>query len=223
MDAWKDHDESVPLVRYDHVDCMMQSAQFTKMSVAEFVSPRRIISVLRRARVPLVLVGHYGFDGWLQETRQCQIVEIIIRPRSGCTTLRLLTAAFSSLAWQGVGSRFDFLHKKSAKRLISIQLAEEPLELATFDQSLRVFLTPSLTYRIPSLEMALALRFASMTQLPWCAEKYYHAAQFVRMAKINLDVDWKRLRSVGDLIGPSQGRKLVRKVRDLHAGKRFQL
>lgn len=193
---------------------MTQSAQLTKMSIKEFVSPRRIIGVLRAARVPLVLVGQYGFDGWLQETRQCECVEIVIRPRSERTTLRELTAAFTALRWQGAGSVFQFKHKKTGKALISIQLAEEPLVLSIFEHFLRLDVSPSLNYGIPRLEMALALSFASMTRRPWSdADKYYDAAQFIRIVKVNPQLD----------IEPSGGRRLVKKVRDLHAGKRFEM
>ena len=117
----------------------------------------------------------------------------------------------------------QFAHKKSGRDLIRVQLAESAFEFSTFDHSLQVTLSPSLNYRIPMLEMALALRFASMTRLPWNADKYFHAAHFVRMAKVNPEIDWTMLRSIGDLIGPSEGRKLMKKVRDLHAGKPFQL
>ncbi len=202
---------------------MTDSAQLTKMSVAEFISPLRIVGVLRSARVPLVLVGQYGFDGWLQETRQCQCVDIVIRPRSACTTLRVLTDAFPALRWQGVEADCVFMHKKTGKALISIQPAATPLALSVFEHSVRLDPSPRLNFLIPRLEMALALSFVAMTGPPWTAQNYYSAAQFLRMVKVNPDVDWKILRSIGNLISPNEGRRLVKNVRDLHAGKRFQL
>ena len=54
-------------------------------------------------------------------------------------------------------------------------------------------------------------------------DKSFHAAHILRRVKVNLDVDFVTLRLLGNFIGRSEGGKLVKKVREVHSGKPFQL
>jgi len=79
-------------------------------------------------------------------------------------------------------------------------------------------------FRIPSLEMALAMRFAVIASpnQPW-ADKYQAAHDFILMTKSNRVINMKKLCALGDLLDPKRGKELLEKVRQVRAGQKFNL
>jgi hypothetical protein len=81
-----------------------------------------------------------------------------------------------------------------------------------------------LSYRIPSLEMALVLKFAPMISLTRADEdKHQDAHDFIRLVKQNADIDVKKLETLGDLVYNGGGKEICEKVRQVRAGEKLQL
>jgi hypothetical protein len=80
------------------------------------------------------------------------------------------------------------------------------------------------TYGIPSLEMALAMKFAPMISLHRKdADKLLDAHDFVYMVQANPEIDIEKLAQLGDLVDPGGGPEIVEKVRQVRAGEKLKL
>jgi hypothetical protein len=78
--------------------------------------------------------------------------------------------------------------------------------------------------KIPSLEMALAMKFAPMVSLTRADyKKYMDAADFIRIVNVNPDIDLAKLEELGDLVYPGGGKELLEKVRQVRAGEKLAL
>jgi hypothetical protein len=80
------------------------------------------------------------------------------------------------------------------------------------------------SYKIPSLEMALAMKFAAMIS-PNRADrdKFQDAHDFIAIVENNLDIDPEKLAPLGELVYSGGGAEIVEKVRQVRAGERLQL
>ncbi len=80
------------------------------------------------------------------------------------------------------------------------------------------------TYFIPSLELALAMKFAPMVSPTREDEKKYQDAHdFILMVKTNPDIDLETLADLGDLVYNGGGKEILEKVRQVRAGERLKL
>jgi len=79
-------------------------------------------------------------------------------------------------------------------------------------------------YRIPALEMALAMKFAAMVSLMRVDEKkLIDASDFIKMVKTNPEIDLSQLAELGELVYPGGGQEIVELVRKVRAGEKLQL
>ena len=79
-------------------------------------------------------------------------------------------------------------------------------------------------YRIPTLEMALAMKFSAMTSLYRADEdKFQDAHDFILMVKANIDIDDARLKEIGSLMYPDGGKDLLDMVNKVRRGEKLFL
>ena len=80
------------------------------------------------------------------------------------------------------------------------------------------------TYRIPSLEMALAMKFAPMISLNRKnKDKLLDAHDFMYMVDANPNIDLERLAELGELVYPGGGKEIVDKVDQVRRGAALKL
>jgi hypothetical protein len=80
------------------------------------------------------------------------------------------------------------------------------------------------TYQVPSLEMAIVMKFSAMTSLHRAEEdKYQDAHDFILMVKKNPDLDNDELAELGSLIYPDGGKDVVELARKALAGEKLNL
>jgi hypothetical protein len=81
-----------------------------------------------------------------------------------------------------------------------------------------------LSYEVPSLELALAMKFAAMRSSEReMADKYFDAADFMRIVKESPASDLKRLHELGQLVYNGGGDEVVENVRKVRAGEKLSL
>ena len=79
-------------------------------------------------------------------------------------------------------------------------------------------------YRIPSLEMALAMKFAAMISPNRPVEKVHQDAHdFIVMVKANPEGDRETLEGLGEAVYNGGGEKLLEMIRKAQAGERLNL
>ena len=81
-----------------------------------------------------------------------------------------------------------------------------------------------LTYSIPSLELALAMKFSAMISLTRSVDKkHFDAGDFIRVVKANPSIDLEKLHALGQLVYNGGGAEIVEKVRQVRAGETMKL
>jgi hypothetical protein len=111
----------------------------------------------------------------------------------------------------------------TGKVVIDVLKANQPLYRDALKHT-RSVESEGQTYEIPSLELALAMKFASMISLARSDEdKYTDASDFIKMVKANSELDQVKLRGLGQLIYDSGGDEVLEKVRQVRAGEKLQL
>jgi len=81
-----------------------------------------------------------------------------------------------------------------------------------------------LIYTVPALEMALAMKFSAMISLTRADDKkHYDAGDFIRIVKVNPDIDLTKLHTLGELVYNGGGDEIVEMVRKVRAGEKLTL
>jgi hypothetical protein len=199
------------------------STKLSRYYVKNFIAPHRIARILNKNNVPYVLVGAHGINTWLEEPRATQDVDVIVGFRHDKKAVRLLLEAFPQLAAEDHEVVTRLRDPESGKVVIDVMKAVQPhLRVASkHTVTIQLSRTP---IPIPTLEMALVLKFAPMISLVHeDGKKLRDAADFVLMVQHNKEIDLETLQELGNLVYPGGGKEIVEKVRQVRAGERLQL
>jgi hypothetical protein len=111
-----------------------------------------------------MLVGLHGIGGWLQEPRATEDVDVLVGARGHKKAVRALLAAFPHLEEHDLPVVTRLREPESKKVVIDVMKPNQELfrEALRFGHTVR---SGGQQYQIPSLELALALKFAPMVSL----------------------------------------------------------
>jgi len=205
-----------------HSRSLAKSTALSEYYDPTMILPLDVISVLNRARISFVLVGLHGVSGWMKEPRATQDVDIIVSAKHHKKALRELIVAFPNLEAdeQEVVTR---LRDRATHEVAIDVMKPNELYRAAFKHT-ETITAGKQKYRIPCLEMALAMKFAPMISLNRREEdKLQDAHDFILMVKANRDIDLKKLSELGDLVYSTGGIELLELVRKVRAGEKLLL
>lgn len=206
-----------------HSRSMQESAALTAMQAEYTVSPLDVIRILNRERVSFVLVGLHGLSGWMNEPRGTEDVDVVVALRQIKKATRGLHTAFPHLVVEDHEVVVRFRDPERNKVVIDLMKPVQTLYRETFKHVHEVSAKGE-RYRIPSLEMALAMKFGAMLSPNRADEdKFQDAHDFIRMVKTNKDIDVPRLGELGELVFGGGGARLTEMVRQVKAGERLVL
>ncbi len=196
------------------------SATLSRYYMPEAILPIQVVSVLQRAKIPFVLVGAHAAFVWMgvNEARPTKDVDVIVAARYHQKTVQVLVEAFRDLEPLELQVVTRLRSRKTGDVLIDVM---KPTELyrAAFKHTHTVR-TGKLTYRVPSLEMALAMKFAPMVSPNRDdVKKLMDSHDFIVMVRANPDIDADKLKELGDLVYPEGGMELLDLVRRVRAGE----
>jgi len=185
------------------------------------MAPEELIPLLQNAGVDFILAGAHGIGGWMAEPRATQDVDFIIRLKD---RQRATYALLAKLPHLEVEKHPDVWRFKSGEQyVVDLILARAPL----FKRVLKEFKTTRIAKRevkIPKLEAALAMKFASMTgHYRNLLRKKQDAVDFMSMLEKNEAVNLDLLRELGELVYPGGGLDLERYVSDVRAGRNLEI
>jgi hypothetical protein len=187
------------------------------------VSPYEVIAALNEAGVSFVLVGAYGLGGWIGKPRATEDVDVIVAAKHLKKAIKVLLAAFPHLEVDDLPVVTRLRDRASKAVAIDVMKPNQQLFRAAFKHT-RAITSEGQTYRIPSLEMALAMKFAPMVSLyRRDLDKYQDAHDFGHMVLANPDIDLEKLAELGDLVYPGGGQEIVEKVGQVRAGETLKL
>jgi hypothetical protein len=206
-----------------HAGALATGAQISEYYVKNFIPPLDIVRILNAAKVRFMLVGAHGLAGWRAEPRATQDVDILVGHRQHQKAVRVLLKEYPHLQPDDQEVVIRLRDAETGDVLIDIMKATQPL----FRDALRhtqLVESEGIKYKIPTLEMALAMKFAPMISIVRVDEKkYVDAADFIRIVKKNPNIDLDLLAQLGELVYPGGGKEIVELVRKVQAGEKLQL
>jgi hypothetical protein len=187
------------------------------------ISPYEVIGALNEAGVSFVLVGAYGLSGWMKRVRATEDVDVVVAAKHVKKAVRILLGKYPHLEADDHPVVTRLRDKDSKLVAIDVMKPNQQLYRETFKHTHAVS-SDGQNYRIPSLEMALAMKFAAMISLHrQNKQKLGDAQDFMYMVDANADIELTRLAELGDLVYPGGGQEIVEKVRQTRAGEILKL
>jgi hypothetical protein len=168
-------------------------------------------------------VGAYGLAGWRKEPRATEDVDVVVAARQVQKAVKVLCAAFPQLEPVDLPVVVRLRYRETEDVAIDVMKPLQQPYLEVFKHTHQVT-SEGLTYRVPSLEMAVLMKFSAMTSLHRADEdKYQDAHDFILMVKKNTDLDEAKLQEIGELMYPDGGRDVVEMARKARAGEKLNL
>src|SRR5215470_11101656 len=181
------------------------------------ILPTDVIRVLNRARIPFVLVGAHAAFGWMQEGRTTKDVDVVVAARYHKKAVRVLLEEFEQLEEVELEVVSRLRNRETLQVAIDVMKPRE-LYRAAFKHTHEVR-TGRMTYRVPSLEMTLAMKFAPMISPNRDdAKKLVDAHDFIMIVRANPEIDLHKLSDLGDLVYPGGGKEVMELVRRVRSG-----
>lgn len=206
-----------------HVWSLQTSTSLSRYYMPRTPTPIEVIKILNKEKISFVLVGLHGIGGWMNDPRATQDVDVIVTSRHHKKSIKTLQAAFPHLQVQDREVVTRMVDPETEKVVIDVMKTNQPIIAAVFKNT-KAVAAEGQAYRIPSLEMALALKLAPMVSLTRLDEdKHQDAHDFITMVKSNPVIDLDKAAELGDLVYSGGGKELLEKIRQVRAGEKLQL
>jgi predicted nucleotidyltransferase len=218
---WNYDDPRKGRPRLGLVQCVAISNALSGSGIVRGMSSTRVVKVLNDAGVRFVLVGAHGIAGWLQKPRATQDVDVIVAARHHGKAVAILLDAFPGLEPEDTPVVTRLRRRKTAQVVIDVMKPREQLIREALKQTETIKLRGEVV-KIPSLEMALALKFAPMVS-PNRMEikKYQDAHDFGQMVLVNSEIDVSKLSRFAEMVCSGGGMEVQEMIRQIRAGERL--
>jgi hypothetical protein len=197
-----------------HPRSLKTSTTLSVYYMPDAITPLQVIRVLNAARVRFMLVGAHGLGGWIGAPRATQEVDVIVAGRGVRKAVRALLEAFPHLEEDDNEPVVRLRDRESKTVAIDVIKPGQDRMREALKNTRQVELEGQ-PYLIPTLEMALTLKFAPMIRLNRAIEKkHLDAHDFITMIKVNPEIDLEKLAELGEHVynggGPRWSRWSVR-------------
>jgi hypothetical protein len=210
-------------VRDIHVQSLATSSALSELYVPKLIKPMDVIRVLNAAKVRFMLLGAHGIGGWIGKPRATEDVDVLVGTRGHKKAVRALLAAFPHLQAEDNPVVTRLRDPETGTIVIDVMKANQPL----YHDALKYTHTvesEGQRYQIPSLELALATKFAAMISLSRAKrDKLQDARDFMYIVDMNPNIDLVKLHALGQLVYNGGGDEIVEKVRQVRAGEMLTL
>ena len=202
---------------------LFKSSKLSGVYVPHFIKPEEVIRVLNAAKVSFTLVGAHGLGGWTGKPRATEDVDIVVIQRHVKKSVAALCGAFPHLDVDDHPAVVRLRDRGTGAVAIDVLKPNQAVIHAALKHTHTVH-SGRQTYKVPSLEMALALKFAPMVSLNRADDdKHVDVADFIRVVRHNSNIDLDQLASLGELVYPGGGKEILECVRRVRAGEQLIL
>jgi hypothetical protein len=173
------------------------------------IPPLEVVRVLNGAKVRFVLVGAYGLAGWCKEARATEDVDIVVAGRQVKKAVKVLCDSFPHLEPVDLPVVTRLRDRETHDVAIDVMkpLQQPYQDVFKYTHTVR---SRGQTYRVPSLEMAVVMKFSAMISLYRAEEdKHQDAHDFIRMVKQNPELDEEELVELGKLLYADGGKDVL--------------
>lgn len=206
-----------------HAQSLATSSALSAYYIPHFIPPLDVFRVLNAVNVRFLLVGIHALGGWMREPRTTPAVDILVGLRLSRRVVRVLLASFPLLRAEEHDDQTRLRDAETGQVLIEVMKANQPLYRAAFRHGHAVN-WENQDYQIPSLELALTMKFAAMISATRdYADKHFDAHDFLCMVQSNADIDQRKVHALGQLVYNGGGDEIVEKVRKVRAGEKLTL
>ncbi|MBM4070905.1 MAG: hypothetical protein FJ271_18425 [Planctomycetes bacterium] len=184
------------------------------------MQPEKVIAILNKAKVRYVLMGTFGINGYRDEARATQDVDVLVRSKDHERAVKAIKASFPKLEMEDFPIVTRFRDPANKKPLIDLMKPRHDALLAVFKNSILV----GKSHRVPTLEMALVSKFAAMVS-PFRDDdkKLVDGGDFVNMVKHRAkSINLSKLKKLGEKVYRGGGAEISKMVADINAGRRIQ-
>jgi hypothetical protein len=206
-----------------HVRNLVTSTAISRHYVMNFIPPEDVIDVLNAAGIRFLLAGAHAIGGWTNEPRLTQDVDVLVATRHVRQAIRALRAAYPHLQVNDTPVVTRFIDPESNKVVIDVMKPNQPLHRVALRYAHRIK-AGGRVYDIPSLEYALAMKFAA-TVSPWRRplRKVQDGVDFGNIVLANPVIDLTKLAKLGERVYPGGGKEILEMVRRVRAGESLGL
>lgn len=181
------------------------------------IAPEELIELFKRNKVRFVLMGTYGINGYRDESRATQDVDLLIESKDHERAVQTIQENYPTLKMvdHAVVTRFN--DPTTKKSVIDLMKPANATLSAVFENSVKV----GRSHRIPDLEMALVSKFAAMVSPHRLQDKKMtDGGDFYNMVRTNSKrIKIRKLQKLAELVYPGGGKEVVNLVKDVRAGK----
>jgi hypothetical protein len=200
-----------------------RAAFLSKTLMPQTIPPEQVIRVLNDAKIRFVLVGAYGIARWKKEARGTLDVDVVVSARQVKKAVAALLKAFPHLEAVDLPVVARLREPEKGEVVIDVMKPVQQPYREIFKHTLQTTVGQESCY-VPSLEMALVMKFAAMTSAKRAAEdKHRDAYDFIRMAKHNDDIDRENTARLASLTYPEGGKDILEMIDKARAGEMLEL
>jgi Nucleotidyl transferase AbiEii toxin, Type IV TA system len=206
-----------------HERSLRKSSLLSSYQMVKAIPPQEVIQVLNETKISFVLVGAYGLAGWTKEARATEDVDVVVAAKQVKKAAKVLCEVFSHLEAVDLPVVVRLRDRESHEVAIDVMKPSQQPYREVFRHTHPVSASGQ-TYRVPSLEMAIVMKFAAMTSLYRAEEdKHQDAHDFIRIVKQNAKFDQEKLAELGSLLYADGGKDVLELVRKAQAGEKLDL
>jgi len=203
-----------------HARSLATSAELTRYYMPETILPLEVVKVLQKAKIPFILAGAHGIFGWMgvNEARPTKVVDVIVAERYHQKAVKLLLESYPHLEPVKLEVVTRLKRRNSEDFLVDV-MRTRALCREAFKHTHQVH-SGKLVYRVPSLEMALAMKFGAMiSPTRDDAKKLMDAHDFIMIVRAHENIDMELVVHLGELVYSGGGAEIVELVRRVRAGE----
>ena len=207
-----------------HDKNVRKSALLSEYQVDKLIPLMDVIRVLNSAKIRFVLAGAYGTAGWRKKARATEDVDVIVAARQIKKAVKALCEAFPELEPVDLPVVVRLRYRGTNDVAIDVMKPVQQPILEGFKHTHTVH-SEGETYRVPSLEMALVMKFAAMISLHRAdGDKHLDAHDFIYMVQQNPDdLNEGKLAALGRLLYADGGKDVVEMARKARQGEKLIL
>lgn len=185
------------------------------------VTPERVIAALHQAGINCVLMGTHGINGYRDEARASEDVDVLVTKRDVRKAVRILDETFPYLEIIENAVVARFVNPVTQKVVIDVMKPTSRAIQLVFRHTVPI----GETHRIPDLEMALVAKFVAMiSPNRKRRKKLLDAADFNSIVDANRKtIDLKKLEGLADKAHPNGGAEILRMIEDIDKDRPLEL
>jgi len=184
------------------------------------IGPDDVARILRNAGIKYVIVGAHAINGYTGRPRATVDVDVIAQhPKKAA---KAISAEYPHLDMKDTPVVIRFTDK--GDEVIDVMKPNSAPLWPRLLKDAREIKIGRKTMRIPTLEGALAAKFASMRSLlRRVPDRQQHAVDFIRVIEANEEIDLSLLEELGELVYAGGGTDVLKLVAEARAGRTLNI